>query len=160
MIGIMADSHDNLEAIKEVICFFNRIKCDLIIHAGDFVAPFAAKELGKLSCPVKAVFGNCDGEKKGLTEIIQSFGEIKEAPFSFHYNQLKFLVTHLSPFFSEKSISKNYDIMVFGHTHRPEIRKAKETLLINPGEAGGWISGKVTVALLDEKSITAEIITL
>ncbi len=63
MIGIMSDSHDNLDAIKQAVRLFKEIKCDFIIHAGDFVAPFAAKELEGLSCQVKAVFGNCDGEK-------------------------------------------------------------------------------------------------
>jgi predicted phosphodiesterase len=32
--------------------------------------------------------------------------------------------------------------------------------LVNPGEAGGWLRGKSTVALLDPAARTAEIITL
>ncbi len=80
MIGIMADSHDNLTAVRLAVRLFNDAKCDLVIHAGDFVAPFAALELHNLSCPVKAVFGNCDGEKKGLTAAFEGMGEIARGP--------------------------------------------------------------------------------
>ncbi len=57
MIAIMADSHDNLHSIKQAIRLFNETGCTLVIHAGDFIAPFAARELENLGCPVKAVFG-------------------------------------------------------------------------------------------------------
>ena len=48
MIGIMSDSHDNLPAIQQAVRIFNQIGCDLVIHAGDFVAPFAVQELSAL----------------------------------------------------------------------------------------------------------------
>jgi len=60
MIGLMSDSHDNLIAINKAISLFNQVDCSLVIHAGDIIAPFAARELRKLKCPVKAVFGNCE----------------------------------------------------------------------------------------------------
>ena len=160
MIGIMADSHDNLYAIKQAISVFNQIGCDLVIHAGDFVAPFAAREMGALSCPVKAVFGNCDGEKAGLIQAFQSLGEIKNAPFVFKKNNLTCLVTHVHTSVDDYLSTGNYDVVIFGHTHKPEIKKKKKTLLLNPGETGGWLSGKRTVALLDPKRLRAEIIPL
>ncbi|MCX6564601.1 MAG: metallophosphoesterase family protein [Candidatus Aminicenantes bacterium] len=92
----MADSHDNLIAVRRAVELFKNAGCDLVIHAGDFVAPFAARELAKAGCPLKAVFGNCDGEKKGLAAAIQPFGEIREAPLKFKYNQINILVTHMN----------------------------------------------------------------
>ncbi len=160
MIGIMADSHDNLPAVKHAINFFKKMECDLVIHAGDFVAPFAARELENLSCPVKAVFGNCDGEKIGLEKALHSFGEIKEAPFIFNHLKLSFLVTHVQFSLKAYLASQEYDVLIYGHTHKPEIRRERKTLLVNPGEAGGWLSGKSTVAVLDTKTLTFEIITL
>ncbi len=156
----MADSHDNLGAIKKAVRLFNEERCSLVVHAGDFVAPFAAREMQSLECPVRAVFGNCDGEKQGLEKAFQSLGEIREAPFSFKENDLNILVVHLN--FSLKSYlsSGEYDVLVFAHTHKSEIRKKEGTLLINPGETGGWLSGKSTVALLDPKSLLAQIKTL
>jgi len=156
----MSDSHDNIVAIRDAVRFFNDSGCNLVIHAGDFIAPFAAKELEGLGCPLKAVFGNCDGEKKGLEKAIQPFGLIKKAPLSFEYERLVFLVSHLNSPPDTYLARQKYDVFIFGHTHKPEIRQEKNTLLINPGETGGWLTGKNTVALFDPISREAEIINL
>ena len=160
MIGVMADSHDNLTAVRKAISLFKDVKCGLVIHAGDLVAPFAAWELGALDCPVKAVFGNCDGDKIGLEKAIEPFGEIKEAPLVFAHAGKNFLTCHYH-FSVESYLSLGkYDIIIFGHTHKPEIRKEGKTILLNPGETGGWLSGKSTVALLDPATLETEIILL
>ena len=160
MIGIMADSHDNLQSIKLAVRMFKEAGCNLVIHAGDFVAPFAARELANLGCPVKAVFGNCDGEKRGLEKVFQSFGEIKKAPLVFRHENLNFLVTHIPAALSSYPDPEKQDVIIFAHTHKPEVRREKEILFINPGETGGWVSGKSTVALLDPKNLSVDIITL
>lgn len=160
MIGIMSDSHDNLHAIRRAVRTFNDADCDLVVHAGDFIAPFAAKELGNLNCSVKAVFGNCDGEKKGLRKAFRSLGEIKEEPSIFSHSNLNFFLMHVHFSIDSYLASGKYDVIIFGHTHKTEIRKENETMLINPGETGGWVSGKCTVALLDPSTRTAEIIKL
>ncbi len=160
MIGIMADTHDNLHSIKQAVRLFNETGCSLVIHAGDFVAPFAARELENLNCPVKAVFGNCDGEKKGLEKVFNLFGEIKKAPLAFNHENLNFLVIHVPAARGFYPASEKYNVIIFAHTHKPEIRHEKKNVLINPGEAGGWVSGKSTVALLDPKTLSVDIITL
>jgi putative phosphoesterase len=160
MIGIMSDSHDNCDAVKKAVQFFNDVKCELVIHAGDFVAPFAAKQLERLECPVKAVFGNCDGEKQGLRKAFESLGTIKEEPFGFTNKELKFLVTHTHFKVQDYINAGDYDVIVYGHTHKPEINQSPETLIVNPGETGGWLTGKHTVALLSPKDLSAEIISL
>ena len=157
MIGIMADSHDNLFMIRKAILLFNEERCNLVIHAGDFVAPFSAKELESLNCPVKAVFGNCDGEKRGLEKVLEGLGEVKKAPLAFTHQDLRFLVTHLNSPLKSYLAQGKYDVLIFGHTHRPEIRREQGALLINPGESGGWLTGKSTVALLETKTLSAEI---
>lgn len=160
MIGIMSDSHDNVDAVRAVVSLFNSSGCDLVLHAGDFVAPFAARELANLACPVKAVYGNCDGEKQGLSKTIQPFGEIKKAPFVFDWKGAKFLLTHVDYSRSSHLSSQKPDFLIYGHTHKSDVRTRGKTLLINPGEAGGWVSGKKTVALLDLETRTADIVPL
>ena len=158
MIGIMADSHDNLTAVRRAISLFKDAECELIIHAGDFVAPFAARELAKAGRPVKAVFGNCDGEKKGLADALRPFGEIREAPFKFKYNQINVLITHLNAPVESYARPGKHNLIVFGHTHEAETRRIGATLIVNPGETGGWLTGKSTVALFDPKTAEAQII--
>lgn len=160
MIGIMADSHDNLPAIKKAIRLFKDAGCELVIHAGDFIAPFAARELEALHCPVKAVFGNCDGEKKGLEKALASFGEIHKEPFVFSHESRKYYLTHVPAGLKRHAASGLYDVIIFAHTHSPEIQKKGRTLIVNPGETGGWVSGKGTVALMDSETLSAEILPL
>ena len=52
-----------------------------------------------------------------------------------------------------------YDVVVRGHTHTTEMIEGK-TLLVNPGEVCGYLSGRRTVALLDLEEIHAEIVEL
>jgi putative phosphoesterase len=158
MIGIMSDSHDNREAIREAIRLFKSHDCQMVIHAGDFVAPFAAGELAALRVYVRAVFGNCDGEKVGLAKTVNSFGKIKESPFCFRYEEREFLLTHTQFSLDTHIRSGKYDVVVYGHTHRPEIRRTGRTLIVNPGETGGWVTGRRSIAVLDPCSMKADII--
>ncbi|MEO0083560.1 MAG: YfcE family phosphodiesterase, partial [candidate division WOR-3 bacterium] len=66
VIGIISDTHDNLPNIKRAVKIFNQRKVSLVIHCGDFVAPFTLLTFKELQCPLTGVFGNCDGEKEYL----------------------------------------------------------------------------------------------
>lgn len=157
MIGIMADSHDNLTAIRKAVEIFNKLSCSLVLHAGDIVAPFAAQELRNLHCPVKAVFGNCDGEKDGLVSVFQEIGEISQAPLKFTHENLCFWLSHYPV---EDPKSKEVDVVVFGHTHRSQVNRDGNFLVVNPGETGGWVKGVSTVAVLDPKTLVVDVIIL
>jgi len=160
MIGILSDSHDNLTRVRQAVRLFNDAGCTLVIHAGDFVAPFTVDELRNLRAPVKAVFGNCDGEKAGLARAFQGIGEIGDGPLAFGHAGLRFAVVHLDSSAATQAASGQFDLVIFGHTHRPLVESRDGVLLINPGEAGGWLRGKSTVALLDPAALTVDIITL
>jgi putative phosphoesterase len=160
MIGILSDSHDNLPRVRQAVRLFNDAGCDLVIHAGDIVAPFAVDELRNLRAPVKAVFGNCDGEKAGLTRAFRGLGEIREAPLTFTHAGVRFLVCHLDSAAADYADRDAHDVVVFGHTHRPLVESRDGVLMLNPGETGGWLRGKTTVALLDPATLTADIVTL
>ncbi len=160
MIGILADSHDNLTAVRRAVSLFRDCGCKLIIHAGDFVAPFAARELEKAGCPVRAVFGNCDGERRGLEAVLGPPNEIRDEPFSFKYSGKTFLLIHRHERLESLLAEHSPGVLIYGHTHKMDIRKATGTLIINPGEAGGWLSGRSTAVLLDSVSWQAEILSL
>jgi hypothetical protein len=160
MIGLISDTHDNLDRVRTAVRLFNDAGCDLIIHAGDFVAPFTAEELRNLRAPVKAVFGNCDGEKAGLVRAFQGLGEIADGPLRFSHAGLRFAVVHFDASAATQAASGLFDVVVFGHTHRPLVESQDGVLLVNPGEASGWLRGKATVALLDPATRTAEIFPL
>jgi len=158
LIGVMADSHDNLPAIERAVELFNDRKVGFVIHAGDFIAPFALEPLEQLRCPWIGVFGNNDGEQKGLTS--SSKGRIQPPPYELNLDGKKVVVVHdLSGTNVEQLVGQGAKIVIHGHTHRAEIGKdASGALLVNPGELGGWRYGKKSVAFVDTDGLEAEIV--
>jgi putative phosphoesterase len=45
--------------------------------------------------------------------------------------------------------SQKYDLVLYGHTHRYDVRQIGKTLVVNPGEATGRITGSPQVVILD-----------
>ncbi len=154
-IGIVADSHDNVPAIKKAVEFFNQSSVELVIHAGDYVAPFSVKEFLKLKPKLIGIFGNNDGEKQGINNLCK---KIYEAPHFFKIDGKEFLVVHSLESLNTQ-LEKDADIVIFAHTHKSKIRKNGK-IYINPGECGGWLSGKHSVAILDTRTYDVEIIDL
>ena len=150
-IGLISDTHDNLPLIKKAVRFFNESKVDFVLHAGDYIAPFSLEPLEDLGADWKGVFGNNDGDKELLSK--KSSGRIEQPPLFFNFNSRKIALTHV---FCELEA----DVIVFGHTHQPEIKKEGNCLLVNPGEVGSWLTDKSTVAILDLESLSAEIFHL
>jgi len=162
LIGLISDTHDNLEAIESAVNRFNEEQVGLVLHAGDFISPFAVKALGALEMPMIAVFGNNDGDLLQLASVFNSydhlslrgiFTSLKEGGISIglYHGTEPDLLEHLIE-------SGGFDVMVHGHTHIVEKYMHDETLVINPGEACGYISGKQTVSLLDVQEKDAQII--
>lgn len=160
MIGILADSHDNLVAVKRAVEAFRLAGCRLILHAGDVIAPFSARELEKAGCPVRAVFGNCDGERDGLRVVFNPLGGIYEEPHLFDYEGERYLLTHRHEKIAALLKKHAPRVLIYGHTHQPDSRIEGGTLVINPGEAGGWLSGRSTAAILNPETREVEIISL
>ena len=133
-IGIIADTHGALNA--NIFKIFKDV--DMIIHAGDVVGEDVLTDLRTISVVV-AVFGNMDTSfwSKNLKEEIDLEVEGK-----------KINVSHKTPI----PLKKGYDIVIRGHTHKPEINTFGRTLFINPGSANPAKSipdNKPSVAMLE-----------
>jgi putative phosphoesterase len=154
-IGVVADSHDNLPAIRKAVETLNRENVEVIVHAGDFVAPFALREFLKAKTQLIGVFGNNDGERKGLAKLCEN---IQPGPRLLELGDRKIALAHeeeaLTPALLEKA-----SVAVFGHTHKVAVEKGA-VLRLNPGECGGWLTGRCTVAILDTESLDVRIVDL
>ena len=51
-------------------------------------------------------------------------------------------------------------LLIYGHTHKPDVKRIGGALLVNPGETGGWTTGKSTVAIVDLAKMEAKEIEL
>jgi len=159
LVGIIADSHDNRTNIQKAVEIFNREQVGMVIHAGDFVAPFTALDFKKLNCKMEMVFGNNDGEKIGLAHAFRNLGTLLPGPRSFYVNNKKVLLMHEHNCVDEFAAAAAADIIIYGHTHEADIRKGPP-LIINPGEAGGWLNGDSTIAVLDVETMETRLIDL
>jgi uncharacterized protein len=158
IIGIISDTHDNMPALKKAVDYFNAKQVKHVIHAGDYVSPFTFREIKKLNTKFSGIFGNNDGDRLLLQK--QAAGMIQNQPYVFELAGRKIIVMHEHFIIDALAESGHYDLVVYGHTHVPEIRKVKNTLIVNPGEASGWLYGKCTIALADLSEMTAEIIEI
>lgn len=159
LVGIIADSHDNRTAIQRAVALFNQRGTGLVIHAGDMISPFCILDFAALSCPVQIVFGNNDGERVGLHKAFQSKGTIQSGPRVFEYEGKQFLLMHEDGCVDRLQDLSSVDVVVYGHTHEVDVRPGPP-LIINPGEAGGWLKQRSTVAVLDLNTMQVEIVDL
>ena len=157
-LGIISDTHDNVPMIKKAVEFFNSADVDLVLHAGDYVSPFSLKPFFLLECDFMGVWGNNDGDKIALQNMAQ--GKIENSPHIETYGQKKILLGHYFETLEALVTSQVFYLIIYGHTHKPEIRQEGRTLVVNPGECGGWLEGRSTIAVVDLENQKAEIIDL
>ena len=105
------------------------------------------------------VFGNNDGERVGLSKAFKDLGTLLSGPRTFSFQGKKFLLMHEPGCLAELIKAKTVDVVIYGHTHEVDIRQGPP-LVVNPGEAGGWLKGKSTIVILETEKMEAEIISL
>ena len=163
IIGIMSDTHDRLPFIDRAVERMNTEKVDLVLHAGDYISPFVVSHFKPLKARLIGVFGNNDAELERLNRLFTEGGNRVKGKFTeVRIKGKRIALLHGDEEELLKSIIDcgYYDIVVYGHTHKSTIRREGDTLVINPGEVCGYLSGRSTIAKLDTETMEAEIIIL
>jgi len=161
-IGLMADTHDRLDAVNAAINLFNQEKVTDVLHAGDLVSPFVVPSFSRLKARLHYVWGNNEGDREYIVVKFKEIGIVPHGDFAeLEINGFKIALLHgrYEAIINSLANSGRYNVIVRGHNHKAEIIKGK-TLLINPGEVCGYLSGRMTVALLYLDSMRSEIIEL
>ncbi|OQA01340.1 MAG: phosphodiesterase [Planctomycetes bacterium ADurb.Bin401] len=150
-IGIISDTHDHHANVLKAVEIFENEQIRYIFHAGDIVSQYTARALADIkNAKLIAVYGNNDGEKILLKSIIEEFGgEIHQDPYHGEVADKKIFMTHKPSVLDEVIASQTYDIVIYGHTHFRDVRTHGKTLVVNPGEATDWVSGKGNVCILE-----------
>ncbi len=163
-IGVISDTHDHLDNARKAVQIFNEEKVAYTFHAGDIISPFVAPLVFKeLKSKLYIVFGNNDGELLFLTKKFGEIGaEIKGNQFSIELEGKKIALFHtLEPEILDAVIQSNkFAVIIYGHSHNAEIKKINNTIVINPGEACGYLTGKATCGIVDLDKMEAKIIHL
>ena len=131
-IGILSDTHGMLR--DEVIDALTG--CDAILHGGDINRQDIIDRLEEIS-PVYGVRGNNDKE---WAEKLPLF-------LDFTLCSLHIYMTH-----KKKDLPADlsrYDLVVYGHSHRYDQKKTRETIFLNPGSCGPRrFNQEITLALI------------
>ncbi len=163
LVGIISDTHDNLLKLRDAIKILNTENVSLVVHSGDFIAPFSIPPLNQLNCRIIATFGNNDGDYEGLQNKFSEIdGIIKVQPVVEILDEKSICIVHGDhlDLLNTVLVSGQFDLVVSGHTHRPKTEHVGRTLHVNPGECGGWVTGRSTIAIVDLEENTAKIIDI
>jgi hypothetical protein len=147
-VAVVADSHDNLPRIARAVAVINEWRADLVLHCGDFIAPFTADAFAPLAAPLRGCFGNNDGDRAALKRAFAPLGEISPDPLRFDFEGWRILVTHKPRLAREAAAQPGYNLIAFGHDHHVRVEHG-ESLVLCPGELGGWTTGRASLALVD-----------
>jgi len=147
-VGVIADTHGLLR--PRVLTLLQG--CDRILHAGDVGSSEILTRLREIS-PVEAVRGNTDSEP-----------EARELPPAINgeLDGLSFQMIHRREDADLRSL-KHLRLVIFGHSHRPELEWRGACLLLNPGACGPRrFSLPLTLAILtiSEGRLVPEILSV
>ena len=148
LVAVVADSHDNQVTLRSAVALCRAAGVAAILHCGDIIAPFSMRLLVASGIPVYAVYGNNDGERRMLQKELPT---ITEPPLELTLGGRKIVLYHAPPQQFPKS-----DAVFYGHTHKREQRFQNGTFILNPGELGGWVTGKASMALVDLRTFEVE----
>lgn len=160
-IGLLADTHDRVPAIDALLREFLKRDVTFVLHAGDHCSPFSLKPFQDHGIAMAGTFGRNDGDHEGLTAMAaQGMGiELFEAPHAMKVQDHKVLIVHDIGDVGERSVLA-HSIVIHGHTHLQEMKMRNDTLIVNPGEACGWLHGAPSAAILDLDTKQVEFIKL
>lgn len=120
-VGVISDTHGLLRPrVPELLA-----GCDAILHAGDVGEPEILERLREIA-PVSAVRGNVD-----------TAGALARLPdqLSGELGGLAYRMVHRAADVGDGWTASSA-LVVFGHSHRPELAWRGSCLLLNPGACG------------------------
>jgi len=163
LVGIIADSHDNLPKIEAAVARLNDSDVELVLHAGDYCSPFAALRFQGLKSKMIGVFGNNDAERELLKEKFESLGhEVRSRFLSLEIDNVRIGLLHGDEqnLLEDLTRSQSYDLIISGHTHSLSKLQKGRTVCLNPGEICGYLSGRATIATFETSTRMIEIVDI
>jgi putative phosphoesterase len=165
-IGVISDTHDDYKAIYKSGEVFRNAGVSAVLHAGDWTSPFSMLKMRRALGPgvsIYTVFGNNDGDKymaavRSRDAAVEILGEaallqLGGRRIGLYHGTAEVLVEAMAR-------SGMFDVVIYGHTHRLDIRHVNGTLILNPGEACGCATERKTAAILNLQTLDVEVVEL
>lgn len=150
-IGILSDTHNDIENVKKAASVFESLGIDTIIHCGDVTIPRILEALK--SFRVFLAYGNMDIDKEMLAINLKQHGEKNQLGdfLDIVLSGKRLFVIHGDDHYKLNMATKcgEYDYVLTGHTHRKRDERTGKTRVINPGALGGAFFEQRSIAYLD-----------
>jgi putative phosphoesterase len=155
-IGIISDTHGQVEYTRSAIRLLESLEPELVIHCGDI----GSEEIVRMfsAWPTHFVFGNVDEDARGLRRTIEEcrqtcherFGTLEVAGV-----RIAFLHGDDWHLLEQTIHGGQWDLVCHGHTHRRREERAGKTLIVNPGAIYRASPHSFAVVDLPELAVTS-----
>ena len=136
MIGVVSDTHDNVNAVESIVETFEDEGADTVVHCGDYIAPPVLPFFDTDAFELHGVLGNNDGEVEGLNAAFDAIDAQLHGRFAdLTLEGARFAVLHGESKDEVDALAEGdaYDYVLYGHYHVKEKRDADGTTVLNPG---------------------------
>jgi len=158
IIAIFSDSHDDGQNLKQLLNYCYQKKINTLLFCGDLANEETLEYLAtNFSGQIFMVGGNADlfdiREVKKYSNIIY-----EEKVLRAKLGALKIIAVHKPKELEEILATTNeyFDFAFCGHTHRPDMKKKRQTIIANPGTLNGPVS-QASFAVLDTETKKLEL---
>jgi uncharacterized protein len=150
-IGVLSDTHNNLQNLRAALDLFRKENIDTIIHCGDLTGVEIAQ--GMQGFRIICVFGNGDiatGEIRAVL-LAQDRENYAGMVYTGRIGGARIAATHghLPGAVDELVHSGEYDYVFKGHSHQHKDETVNFTRSINPGALGGLHREARQVCIVD-----------
>ena len=125
--AIISDTHDNMKNFNKAIDFLNAQKIKVMLHCGDVCSQDTISEsVRNFKGKIHFVRGNGDFDLDDVPEKME-----------LEFSGKRIFFNHYPDVAKKAAESGKYDLVFYGHTHRPWEEKIGNCQLVNPGELAG-----------------------
>lgn len=162
-VAILSDIHDNVPNLQKALDYIAKEKIEYIICTGDCQSMEIWTMLENAPQKTYAVLGNNDRHLLNEDNLKTYFKNMTVFPMwgSFKIGKRKILISHYISVLKDildKEID-DYDLGLYGHTHKPWEEYYKNKKLLNPGNLAN-IYYPPSFAVIDLENLHAKLILL
>ncbi|TWT33278.1 YfcE family phosphodiesterase [Blastopirellula retiformator] len=156
-IGIVSDTHGQVEFTRDAIRMLESFEVDQVIHCGDIGAA-AIIDLFS-SWPTHYVVGNVDYDAETLSADCKTAGHTFHGLFgslTLAGRKIAFLHGHEEARLAQTINCGAYDLVCHGHTHKVASYTVGQTHVLNPGAL--YRASRHTIAIVDLPALEVNIV--
>jgi len=141
-IAAVSDTHGNVANFRKAMDWINKEGISVVLHCGDIGSLESLKEsLAGFGVKFFGVLGNMDKDFSAYGGPAEGWKtkqyNIKEKVLDVEFDGKKIAITHFPDAAKKLAQSGKFDLVFYGHTHRPWDEKVGGCRMINPGELAG-----------------------